>query len=270
MTHLRDHRYRPPLDDERLRRDVPEHVPSVGDVLEVDTFVGSVTALDARTVTLEDRRGRQRHFALDGQLAWLDERAVSLVAPVRRAAPVAEEQRLTASGSLRVPAAPAKVARAARIWVEGLHDAELLELVWGDDLRHEGIVVEPLGGIDDLPAAVAAFAPGPDRRLGVLVDHLVPGSKEQRIVARVHDDHVLVTGHPFVDVWAAVDPAVLGVDAWPQVPMAEEWKQGVCDRLGYPDPPTLWRELRRRVRDWKDLDRTLVHAVERLLDHVTT
>ena len=73
-----------------------------------------------------------------------------------------------------------------------------------------------------------------------------------------------------MDVWAAVDPAVLGVDAWPQVPMAEEWKQGVCDRLGYPDPPTLWRELRRRVRDWKDLDRTLVHAVERLLDHVTT
>ena len=83
MTHLRDHRYRPPLGDERLRRDVPEHVPSLGEVLEVDTFVGTVTALDARTVTLQDRRGRQRHFALDGQLAWLEERSVSLAPPAQ-------------------------------------------------------------------------------------------------------------------------------------------------------------------------------------------
>jgi hypothetical protein len=268
MTDLTDHQYRPPLGDQRLRTEVPRHTPAPGDVLEVDTFVGTVTAVDGRTVTLADRRGRRRHFELDGQLAWLDERAVSIVAgqapPERAAAP-----RTTASGSIAVPGAPARTARASRIWVEGTHDAELLELVWGDDLRHEGVVVEPLGGIDDLGTAVRAFGPGPRRRLGVLVDHLVSGSKEARISARVRHPHVLVTGHPYVDVWAAIRPSVLGIDAWPDVPMDEEWKRGICDRLGYSDPPTLWRELRGRVTDWHDLEQPLVRAVEQLLDHVT-
>ncbi|CAM5293499.1 hypothetical protein SCALM49S_02569 [Streptomyces californicus] len=85
-----------------------------------------------------------------------------------------------------------RVARAGRIYVEGRHDAELVERVWGDDLRIEGVVVEYLEGVDDLPAIVAEFAPGPDARLGVLVDHLVPGSKESRIAAEVTGDHVLV------------------------------------------------------------------------------
>ncbi len=243
-------------------------MPAPGELLEVDTFIGTVTRVTARSVRLQDRRGRSRDFELDGQLAWLDERAVSLVPPTP-ASPAPAAPTETASGSIAVPDAPARVARASRIWVEGVHDAELLELVWGDDLRHEGIVVEPLGGIDDLAAHVRAFGPGPQRRLGVLVDHLVAGSKEQRIVASVDDPHVLVTGHPYVDVWAAVRPEVIGAAAWPDVPMTEEWKQGVCDRLGYPDPPTLWRELRGRVRGWKDLEQPLVNAVERLLDHVT-
>lgn len=268
MTDLRNHQYRPPLGDERHVRRIAEHAPNVGEVLEVDTFVGTVTRVTARQVTLADRRGRTRHFELDGQLAYLEERAVSLVPgapqPAARAVP-----RETASGSIAVPDAPARVARASRIWVEGTHDAELLELVWGDDLRHEGIVVEPLGGIDDLTDHVRTFGPGPERRLGVLVDHLVAGTKEQRIVAEVDDPDVLVTGHPYVDVWAAVKPSVLGIAAWPDVPMAEEWKQGICDRIGYPDPPTLWRELRGRVRGWKDLEQPLVNAVERLIDHVT-
>ena len=47
---------------------------------------------------------------------------------------------------------PAKVAKASRIWVEGIHDAALVERIWGDDLRVEGVVVEPLDGIDDLDA----------------------------------------------------------------------------------------------------------------------
>lgn len=255
-------------DDPRHRREVPDHTPTRGELLEVDTFAGTVVDVDHRRVTLRDRRDRRRHFALDGQLAWLDDRPVSLVpgdpgpaAPL----PVAT----TRSGSLATPTGPVRVARASRIWVEGTHDAELLELVWGDDLRHEGIVVEPLGGIDALEASVRAFRPAPDRRLGVLVDHLVAGTKEARIAARVDDPDVLVAGHPYVDVWAAVRPAVLGVDAWPHVPPGEEWKQGVCDRLGISDPPTLWRRLRGGVRSWHDLEQPLVHAVERLLDHVT-
>ncbi len=71
--------------------------------------------------------------------------------------------------------APARVARASRLWVEGVHDAALLERIWGDDLRIEGVVVEPLDGIDELVAHVRDFRPGPQRRIGVLVDHLVPG-----------------------------------------------------------------------------------------------
>lgn len=239
-------------------------------MLEVDTFVGTVVAVDQRTVTLADRRGRRRHFALDGQLAWHQDRAVSLVPPAPPAAVVAAPRPTTRSGSIAAPSAPARVARASRIWVEGSHDAELLELVWGDDLRHEGVVVEPLGGIDDLVAAVRAFGPGPTRRLGVLVDHLIPGTKEARIVAPIHDAHVLVTGHPYVDVWAAVRPQVLGIAAWPEIPMGQDWKQGVCDRLGYRDPPTLWRALRAAVTSWRDLEQPLVRAVEELLDHVTS
>lgn len=255
--------------DPRHRRDVPEHTPSPGELLEVDTFAGTVRDVGRDRVTLVDRRGRERHFQLDGQLGWLEDRAVSLVPGTHAPAPPTTEG-ATRSGSVATPSAPARVARASRIWVEGSHDAELLELVWGDDLRHEAIVVEPLGGIDDLAELVRTFQPGPDRRLGVLVDHLVAGSKEQRITATIDDPSVLVAGHPYVDVWAAIKPRVIGIQAWPEVPMDEDWKQGICDRTGFPDPPTLWRTLRSHITDWHDLEQPLVRAVEQLLDHVTT
>lgn len=145
----------------------------------------------------------------------------------------------------------------------------LVEAVWGDDLRDAGVVVEPLHGIDDLAAAVTAFRPGPHRRLGVLVDHLVDGSKESRWAARVDDPHVLVTGHPYVDVWAAVRPAVLGIQQWPDVPHGIPWKVGVARALGVEDPTTLWRRVAAAVTSWRDLEQPLVRAVERLLDHVT-
>ena len=50
------------------------------------------------------------------------------------------------SGSVYVDGLRAQVARASRIWVEGIHDAELIEHVWGHDLRVEAVVVEPLHG----------------------------------------------------------------------------------------------------------------------------
>ena len=77
------------------------------------------------------------------------------------------------------------MARASRIWVEGKHDAELVEKVWGDDLRHEGVVVLMLDGVDNLEEVMADFGPAPERRAGVLVDHLVAGSKGARIAQRV-------------------------------------------------------------------------------------
>jgi len=154
--------------------------------------------------------------------------------------------------------------------VEGVHDAALVERVWGHDLRVEGVVVEPVEGIDDLADRVASFAPRRGRRLGVLVDHLVPGSKESRIVAQVAGPHVLVTGHPYVDVWQAVKPRALGIAAWPEVPRGQPWKEGVCAALGVSDPQEMWRRVLGAVDSWNDVETPLVGAVERLIDFVTT
>jgi hypothetical protein len=163
----------------------------------------------------------------------------------------------------------AQVAKASRIWVEGVHDAALVERVWGDDLRIEGIVVEPLGGIDDLAAHVREFQPGPNRRLGVLVDHLVAGSKESRIVATVDSQHVLVNGHPYVDVWQAVRPTALGIDRWPTVPREREWKAGIAAALGVSDTREMWRRVLASVNSYADVEVPLLRSMEELIDFVT-
>jgi len=165
------------------------------------------------------------------------------------------------------------------ILVEGRHDAELVEKVWGDDLRVEGVVVEYLGGIDDLPSLISAYEPGPSCRIGVLVDHLVPGSKESRLAGQVSSGEfagdVLVVGHPFIDVWAAVKPARVGLAQWPDIPRGTSWKDGICDALGWPhaeqaDIAQAWRRILGTVRDWKDLETTLLGPVEELIDFVTS
>ena len=171
---------------------------------------------------------------------------------------------------MAVAGAAARVARAGRLWVEGVHDAELVEKVWGDDLRIEGVVVERLDGIDHLARAVTDFRPGPARRLGVLVDHLVAGSKESRLADAVRHPDVLVTGTPFVDVWQAVRPSVLGIGAWPRIPRDVEWKVGVCAELGLGDPPAAWRRILASVSTYADLEPALVGSVERLIDFVTS
>jgi Protein of unknown function (DUF3097) len=176
----------------------------------------------------------------------------------------------TASGSIAAPPSRAKVARASRIYVEGRHDAELVEKIWGDDLRDIGVVVEYLGGIDDLPAIVAEFSPGPVRRLGVIVDHLVDGSKETRIATQVSSPHVLIVGHPFIDVWAAVKPSVLGIPGWPRVPPGEPWKEGVLLRIGWREnTATAWQRILRSVTSFADLEPEFLGRVEELIDFVT-
>jgi hypothetical protein len=175
----------------------------------------------------------------------------------------------TNSGSISAPAAAPRVARASRIWVEGVHDAELVEHVWGDDLRGEGIVVEPMHGMDALALAVERFHPGPGKRLGVLLDHLVPGTKEHRAAAEVaRNPHVLVTGHPFIDIWAAIRPALAGVVAWPDVPRGVPWKDGVAAAFGVDEPGRFWAALKRKVTTYVDLHPALVGAVEQLIDFV--
>jgi hypothetical protein len=176
---------------------------------------------------------------------------------------------VTASGSVAVEGVRAQVAKASRIWVEGIHDAALVERIWGDDLRIEGVVVEPLDGIDALADEVRAFHPGPRRRLGVLVDHLVPGSKESRIVAAVDSPYVLVTGHPYIDVWQAVKPERVGIVQWPVIPPGRPWKEGVCAALGVREPADMWRRILGSVNSFRDVETPLINAVERLIDHVT-
>ncbi len=230
-------------------------------------WVGAVTQVDAGAVELEDRHGKRRMFPLDDPGFMVDGARVRLVRP-QRAAPAGP--RRTASGSIAVADVRAQVAKAARIWVEGVHDAALVERVWGDDLRIEGVVVEPLHGIDDLVGAVARFAPAPGRRLGVLVDHLVAGSKESRIAAEVRNPHALVLGHPYVDVWQAVKPSSLGIAAWPTVPRGQDWKTGVCAALGWGEPRDGWRRVLGAVDSYADLEVPLLRCVEELVDFVTT
>jgi hypothetical protein len=252
----------------RVRKQVPEVAAEPGLVVEdpASGFCGAVVAVDNRAVTLEDRNGAQRVFPLLPAAFLFEGDPATLVVPTR--APAGPTR--SASGSVRVQGHTARTARAARIWVEGLHDAELVERVWGHDLRVEGVVVEPMHGMDDLVAAVADFGPGPQRRLGVLVDHLVGGTKETRAAAAVAGPHVCVTGHPFVDVWQAVKPSVVGIRAWPVVPRGTDWKSGVCRALGWGEPADGARRVLGAVRSFRDLESPLIGAVEELIDFVTT
>jgi Protein of unknown function (DUF3097) len=257
------------------QRPVPQVEAEPGLVVEdlEGKFCGAVVAFEKDAVTLEDRHGSRRAFPLPGAFLLEGER-VTLVRPAAQR-PASGVPAKTASGSIAAPRQRAKVARASRIYVEGKHDAELVEKIWGDDLRDVGVVVEYLEGVDDLPAIAKDFQPGPGRRLGVLVDHLVDGSKESRIAAAAgRDPNILVVGHPYIDVWAAVKPARLGLAAWPDVPRGQPWKEGVLRRIGWPastpqDVAAAWRRILRAVTSYADLEPELLGRVEELIDFVT-
>jgi hypothetical protein len=236
-------------------------------------FVGAVVGYEGRLLRLEDRRGNVRLFPI-GPGFLIDGKPVALRLPRAPEKPLAR----TASGSFAAPRERARVARASRIFVEGRHDAELVEKVWGADLRVEGVVVEYLEGVDNLDAVVREFAPSTDRRVGVLVDHLVPGSKESRIADAVTagpaGQFVLVVGHPFVDVWQAVKPSRVGLVEWPDVPRSVEWKHGICEALGWPhetqaDIARAWQQILSGVDSYADLEPALLGRVEQLIDFVT-
>lgn len=249
-------------------------------------WVGAVVRVEKagglHVVHLEDRRGRLKAFPL-GPGFLVDGAPVVLTPPEatqrERLAVARAAGARTASGSRAVHGARARVASGSRIFVEGRHDAELVEKVWGDDLRIEGVVVEMLDGVDDLAAAIADFSPGPGRRMGVLVDHLVPGTKESAVVAKAatlqpYAAHVLVVGHPFVDVWQSVRPERLGWAQWPVIPRGTSWKHGILRELGWPhatqaDVAHGWKRILGTVRTYADLEPSLLGRVEELIDFVT-
>ncbi|MFJ8893773.1 DUF3097 domain-containing protein [Leifsonia sp. NPDC102414] len=257
------------------RKTVPQ-VEAVRDLVVEDAasgFCGAVTRLEGQFVELEDYFGKKRVFPITGSFL-IDGEPVALVHAKKDGGGRAR----TASGSFAVDDQKARIARASRIFVEGRHDAELVEKVWGDDLRVEGVVVEYLEGVDDLDAIVREFAPDRSRRIGVLVDHLVPGSKESRIADAVkrgpYGAHVLVVGHPYIDVWQAVKPARVGLEAWPSIPRSIEWKKGICAALGLPhetqaDTARAWKRILGTVRSFADLEPELLGRVEQLIDFVT-
>jgi hypothetical protein len=256
--------------------EAPAEIGAVVEEVTTD-MCGEIVAVDRDldTLTLEDRHGKRRTFPL-GPGFLLEGKPVILKPPVRAAAPAKPTR--TASGSVAVHGAKARVARASRIFVEGRHDAELVEKVWGDDLRIEGVVVEYLGGVDDLADHLRDFKPGPQRRVGVLVDHLVKGSKESRIAANIARSpvgkDVLIVGHPFIDIWQAVKPARLGFARWPDVPRNIDWKTGTCQQLGWPhrdqaDIARAWKHILGKVTSYADLDPALLGRVEELIDFVT-
>lgn len=242
-------------------------------------FCGAVVRVESHMVELEDRHGRRRMFPLGAGFLF-EGTPVGVRAPHPQT-PSGHGSRApgrTASGSVAAPLQRARVARASRIFVEGRHDAELVEKVWGADLRIEGIVVEYLEGVDHLAEVLEEFQPGPGRRVGVLVDHLVPNSKESRIAEAVtrgtFRDSVLVVGHPYVDVWQSVKPARLGITEWPTVERSVEWKHGICEAFGWPhedqaDIARAWQHILRRVSTYADLEPELLGRVEELIDFVT-
>ncbi|GFZ89265.1 DUF3097 family protein [Nesterenkonia alkaliphila] len=267
----------------RTQRTLPQVPAAVGTEVEerASGWVGVVVGVEAsggiKLVRLRDYDGTERAFPL-GFGFLVEGEPVELVAPAATAKQAGP--RRTASGSFASEQPiQARTARASRIWVEGTHDAELVEKVWGDDLREVGIVVEPLHGADDLATAVRMFQPGPQRRLGVLLDHLVAGSKESRIAEQTMAlpgaaGNVLVLGHPYVDVWQAVKPERVGLKAWPHVPRGTDIKVGTLRALGLPaanqrDIAHGWKQILSRVRSYTDLEPSLLGRVEELIDFVT-
>lgn len=247
---------------------------------EVQTgWVGAAVRVESiggqRVVGLEDRHGRIRSFPL-GHGFLLEGEPVELLAPSR---PTSQRPARTRSGSVAVPEAAARTARASRLWVEGIHDAELIEKVWGDDLRIEGVVVEPMHGLDHVEQLIRRFQPGPRRRLGILVDHLIDGSKESHLAQQAMAlpgarDNVLFVGHPYVDVWAAVSPRAVGLAAWPEIPRTEDWKTGILRRLGWPHGTQTeraqgWKRILGAVNAYTDLDPGILAPVEQLIDFLT-
>ena len=267
----------PGMASHRPAREVVDVVAEPGLVVEdaSGSFCGAVIRADVREVVLEDRAGRRRLFPMRPAGFLVEGRPATLIAPARAVTPAPRAPQRSASGSVRVEGARARTALPHRIWVEGVHDAAVVERVWGHDLRVEGVVVEPLHGADVLVEAALEFGPGPDRRLGVLVDHLVTGSKESRIAANLARElgpaaaHVLVLGHPYIDIWEAVRPEVVGIAAWPRIPRGIEWKHGVCEALGWGDERDGARRVLGAVSTWTDLETPLIGAMERLIDFVT-
>ena len=257
---------------QRRSRPEPPQVEAVRGLVVEEAgggFCGAVVACEKNAVTLEDRFGRQRVFPLNRGAFLLEGRPVTLIRPAPAAAgprsrPAAARARSPGPRARpRWPRPAGSTSKAATTPSSSSRSGAttcVTSASWWSTWR---------GSITSRPCC-RSFAPGPQRRLGVLVDHLVPGSKEQRIAAAVTSPHVLVVGHPYVDIWQAVKPAALGIPAWPVVPRGTPWKEGVLRALGWgEDTAAGWKRILAAARSYADLESELLGRVEELIDFVT-
>ena len=263
-------------------------IPKNGRAVEIDADLGLVVEevttdwcgeivkveRDLGTVTLEDRRRKRRTFPL-GPGFLLEGRPVVLVAPTRKGPAARRVRRPGRSPS-----------RASRRGSRGPAGSSSRAGTTPSSSRRCGATTcasrvsswSTSRASTTSARTCATSGPDPERRVGVLVDHLVPGSKESRIAQSVAKSpigkHVLIVGHPFIDIWAAVRPERLGKKEWPKVPRNIEWKHGVCQQWGWPhrdqaDIARAWKHILGGVRGFQDLDPALLGRVEELIDFVT-
>ena len=138
----------------------PTQPATLGEVVEVlaDGYVGAIVGhektYDGDFIRLENNQGKTRLFKLRPGAFLVDGIRTTLTKPQ----PAARPQRSN-SGSTRVVDAPAKVAAPSRIWVEGVHDAAIVEKIWGHDLRSKALLSNILKGSTTCPTGSPNSAP---------------------------------------------------------------------------------------------------------------
>ena len=139
------------------------------------------------TVTLEDRFGKHRVFPMEPRGFLLEGRSVTLVRPVgarppprpRSARPPARSPSPAPAHGWRARGGSTWRAGTTRSWWSGSGATTCGSRAWSSSTWRASTTSR---------RSSRTSRPGPDARLGVLVDHLVPGSKESRIAAEVTGD----------------------------------------------------------------------------------
>ena len=264
---------------QQAKKVVPEIALERGMVLEDATtgFCGAVTRWENGLVVLEGRGDKRRSFPI-GYGLLLEGKPVLVKVPPRAPATGQRTPGRTASGSVAGPTERAKVALPSRIYVEGRHDAELVEKIWGDDLRHVGVVVEFMDGIDDLSDIVAEFRPERGRRWACWPITWCPAARSPGSPPAWRRVRTARTcSSPAIPSWTSgrrSSRSKLGLPSWPHVPRGTDIKHGTCAALGWPhrdqaDIARAWQRILATVTSWSDLERGLLTPVEQLIDFVT-
>jgi hypothetical protein len=123
--------------------------------------------------------------------------------------------------------------------------------------------------MDDPRRGGRDFGPAPHRRLGILVDHLVEGSKETRAAHAVAGPDCSSPASVRRRV-AGGEAVVVGIRAWPVGAARDGLEAPVCaPRCAGASRPTGRVGCSGPVRSYRDLETPLIGAVEQLIDFVT-